>query len=129
MRGRPCEHVAYAERLLLPDGTEELVGDPPPALCDDCPEHQMEEPPVRHVTVVRDYRGRHYEDEAAPPPPAEPVAEPVAVLPAEPVAEAEDPYFALQRQQAWEDEQERKALRRRGPGGPSLKPEDFGLRP
>jgi hypothetical protein len=59
MRGRPCARVAYAELLLLPDGTEELVGDPPPTLCDSCPERDNPNPPVRYVVVRLDYRGSH----------------------------------------------------------------------
>src|SRR5215211_5794307 len=62
---RNCQRVAWAERLLLLDGREELVGQPPPTLCDTCPVHEREVPSVLYVEVRRDYRG--YDDEAAAP--------------------------------------------------------------
>ncbi len=89
---RPCEHVAHTEVELV-DGTLTLVkGVPPPPLCDSCPHRDSEAPPIRYVKVRRN---------AYATPEAGPVAEPVAVLPAVPVAEAEpepeDPIVAMQR--------------------------------
>lgn len=56
---RSCRVVAWTERLLLPDGTEEVRGHPPAPLCEACPERDNPEAPPRHVQIVKDYRGRY----------------------------------------------------------------------
>ncbi len=112
---RPCERTYHTEVEQV-GGEEVLVkGTPPPPLCVSCPHRDSEARPINHVTVLRNAY-------AAPEDEATPEAQPAR--PVEP--EPEDPYFAQLRQQAWEDDQERKALRR-GPGGPQIRPEDFGL--
>jgi hypothetical protein len=112
---RPCVGIYHTEVELV-GGEENLVkGTPPPPLCVSCPHRDSEARPINHVTVLRNAY-------AAPEDEATPEAQPAR--PVEP--EPEDPYFAQLRQQAWEDDQERKALRR-GPGGPQIRPEDFGL--
>lgn len=70
---RPCAITVHTERLLLPGGREETIGDPPPALCSSCPERANPRPRTRHVEVVLDHRGRfgsgepHAEDAVASP--------------------------------------------------------------
>jgi hypothetical protein len=58
---RPCKRIAWAERTLLPGGREELVGDPPPTLCDSCPELDNPAPPINYIVVVRDCRGGDFD--------------------------------------------------------------------
>jgi len=47
---RPCqEPVAMTQKRLMPDGTVEVSGEPPPPLCDACPERDNPKAPIRHV--------------------------------------------------------------------------------
>jgi hypothetical protein len=54
---RYCWRSATTELILHPDGTQERIGSPPPPLCASCPEQSNSRPGVRHIEVVRDYRG------------------------------------------------------------------------
>ena len=65
--------MARAEQYVLPDGRVLEVGDPMPTLCDTCPVHDMEVPPVMRVVVRLDYRNYGEDPGAAPdgPPPWE----------------------------------------------------------
>ena len=56
---RYCMRVVTTELVLHPDGREEQIGNPPPELCDSCPERSNPTPRVRHVEVVLDRRGLH----------------------------------------------------------------------
>ena len=49
---RPCqEPVAMTQKRLMPDGTVEVSGEPPPPLCDACPERDNPKAPIRHIVV------------------------------------------------------------------------------
>jgi hypothetical protein len=133
---RPCERVAHTEVELV--GGEEILvkGTPPPPLCDSCPHRDSEARPINHVRVVRNAYASEATDSVETVtnvtvlPEAEP--EPVAVPVAEAVPEPEDPIFAMQRRylaQMAEDDRAAGVRKSTGPGGPSLKPEDFGIRP
>ncbi len=56
--GRYCRRIYHTELIILPDGREVVTGEQPLPLCDTCPEHQKDEPRIRHIEVKRDYR-RH----------------------------------------------------------------------
>ena len=47
-RGRP---TTTSQHRLMPDGTVEVSGEPPPAFCDGCPERGADGPPL-HLAVV-----------------------------------------------------------------------------
>jgi hypothetical protein len=49
---RPCqEPVAMTQKRLMPDGSVEVSGEPPPPLCDACPERDNPKAPIRHIVV------------------------------------------------------------------------------
>jgi hypothetical protein len=50
---RPCKGpVTWSQRRLMPDGTVEVSGEPPPPpLCEDCPERDNPNAPIRHIVV------------------------------------------------------------------------------
>ena len=49
---RPCqEPVAMTQKRLMPDGTVEVSGEPPPPLCDACPERDNPKAPIRYIEV------------------------------------------------------------------------------
>ena len=54
---RPCGRFYWTRRVLHPDGTEEIRGDPPPPLCSACPERDNPQRRVRHIEVVCNRRG------------------------------------------------------------------------
>lgn len=47
--------VVFTERRLMPDGTEEVRGTPPPPLCEGCPERDNPKAPIRHIVVKHGY--------------------------------------------------------------------------
>jgi hypothetical protein len=49
---RPCKGpITMSQRRLLPSGDVEVSGEPPPPLCDACPERDNPEAPIRHIEV------------------------------------------------------------------------------
>jgi hypothetical protein len=49
---RPCKGpITMSQRRLMPDGSVEDSGDPPPTLCDACPERDNPKAPIRHIVV------------------------------------------------------------------------------
>ena len=49
---RPCKGpVAMTQKRLMPDGTVEVSGEPPPPLCDACPTRDDPKAPIRHLEV------------------------------------------------------------------------------
>jgi hypothetical protein len=53
---RPCkEPVAMTQKRLMPDGTVEVSGEPPPPLCDACPENDNPKAPIRHIEVLHGF--------------------------------------------------------------------------
>jgi hypothetical protein len=49
---RPCqEPVAMTQKRLMPDGSVEVSGEPPPPLCDACPTRDDPKAPIRHIEV------------------------------------------------------------------------------
>ena len=52
---RPCKGpITMTQKRLMPDGTVEVTGEPPPPLCDACPERDNPEV-VRHLEVRHDF--------------------------------------------------------------------------
>jgi hypothetical protein len=39
------------QKRLMPDGSVEVSGEPPPPLCDACPERDNPKAPIRHIEV------------------------------------------------------------------------------
>ena len=53
---RSCqEPVAMTQKRLMPDGTVEVSGEPPPPLCDACPERDNPKAPIRHIEVLHGF--------------------------------------------------------------------------
>ena len=53
---RPCQGpVAMTQKRLMPDGTLEVSGEPPPPLCDACPERDNPKAPIRHIEVLHGF--------------------------------------------------------------------------
>src|SRR5215211_6010781 len=49
---KPCKGpITWSERRLMPDGSVEVSGEPPPPLCDACPERDNPKAPIRHFVV------------------------------------------------------------------------------
>jgi hypothetical protein len=49
---RPCrEPIAMTQKRLMPDGSVEVSGEPPPPLCDTCPEHNNPKAGIRQLEV------------------------------------------------------------------------------
>jgi hypothetical protein len=49
---KPCKGpIAMSQRRLMPDGSVEVSGEPPPPLCDACPERDNPKAPIRHIVV------------------------------------------------------------------------------
>jgi hypothetical protein len=49
---RPCKGpVTWSQRRLMPDGSVEVSGNPPPPLCDACSERDNPKAPIRHIVV------------------------------------------------------------------------------
>ena len=50
---KPCKGpITWSQHRLMPDGnTVEVSGEPPPALCDGCPERGADGPPL-HLAVM-----------------------------------------------------------------------------
>lgn len=141
---QPCAKApARTERVLLPGGTEQAVGAPPPPLCSSCPTWEASRRPIRWVEVVRDLRNRHGGHEGAMS---------AATLPSVAPALASEGYGSPQSADgptppepeegdglpaAWPadhparlalEEREPPARRSRNPAaGSSISPEDFGL--
>ena len=50
--GRQCKGpITMSQRRLLPSGEVEVSGEPPPPLCDACPERDNPNAPIRHVIL------------------------------------------------------------------------------
>jgi hypothetical protein len=50
---KPCKGpITTSQHRLMPDGTVEVSGEPPPALCDACPERHNPDAPIDHVAVL-----------------------------------------------------------------------------
>ena len=44
---KPCKGpITTSQHRLMPDGSVEVSGEPPPALCDGCPERGADGPPL-----------------------------------------------------------------------------------
>ena len=49
---KPCKGpITTSQHRLVPDGTVKVSGEPPPALCDGCPELGADGPPL-HLAVL-----------------------------------------------------------------------------
>jgi hypothetical protein len=49
---KPCKGpITMSQRRLMPDGSVEVSGEPPPPLCDACPERDNPKAPIRHIVV------------------------------------------------------------------------------
>jgi hypothetical protein len=49
---KPCQKpTTMSQHRLMPDGTVEFSGEPPPALCDGCPKREADGPPL-HLAVL-----------------------------------------------------------------------------
>jgi hypothetical protein len=49
---KPCKGpITWSERRLMQDGSVEVSGEPPPPLCDACPERDNPKAPIRHIVV------------------------------------------------------------------------------
>ena len=49
---RPCKGpITMTQKRLMPDGTVEVIGEPPPQLCDACPERSNPKAPIRHLEL------------------------------------------------------------------------------
>ena len=48
---KPCQKPTTSQHRLMPDGRVEVSGEPPPALCDGCPERGADGPPL-HLAVL-----------------------------------------------------------------------------
>ena len=54
--GRPCKGpITMSQRRLLPSGEVEVSGEPPPPLCDACPERDNPKAPIRHIEVLHGF--------------------------------------------------------------------------
>ena len=40
-----------SQRRLMPDGSVEVSGEPPPPLCPTCPDRDNPDAPIRHIVV------------------------------------------------------------------------------
>ena len=48
----PCKgSITMSQRRLMPDGSVEVSGERPAALCDACPERDNPKAPIRHIEV------------------------------------------------------------------------------
>jgi hypothetical protein len=53
---RPCKGpITMSQRRLLPSGDVEVSGEPPPPLCDACPERDNPEASIRHIEVLHGF--------------------------------------------------------------------------
>jgi hypothetical protein len=53
---RPCKGpITTTQKRLKPDGTVEVSGEPPPPLCDACPERDNPKAPIRHIEVLHGF--------------------------------------------------------------------------
>jgi hypothetical protein len=53
---KPCQGpVTTTQKRLMPDGTLEVSGEPPPPLCDACPERDNPKAPIRHIEVLHGF--------------------------------------------------------------------------
>ena len=53
---KPCQGpVTTTQKRLMPDGTLEVSGEPPPPLCDACPECDHPKAPIRHIEVLHGF--------------------------------------------------------------------------
>ena len=54
---KPCRRgpITTSQHRLMPDGTVEVTGELPPALCDGCPERDNPEAPIRHIEVLHGF--------------------------------------------------------------------------
>jgi hypothetical protein len=53
---RPCKGpITTTQKRLMADGTVEVSGEPPPPLCDACPERDNPNSPIRHVEVLHGF--------------------------------------------------------------------------
>ena len=53
---KPCKGpITRSQRRLMPDGSVEVSGELPPALCDACPERDNPKAPIRHIEVLHGF--------------------------------------------------------------------------
>ena len=53
---RPCKGpITMSQRRLLPSGDVEVSGEPPPPLCDACPERDNPKAPIRHIEILHGF--------------------------------------------------------------------------
>jgi hypothetical protein len=53
---KPCQGpVTTTQKRLMPDGTLEVSREPPPPLCDACPERDNPKAPIRHIEVLHGF--------------------------------------------------------------------------
>jgi hypothetical protein len=49
---KPCKGpITTSHRSLMPDGSVEVSGEPPPPLCEACPTRDDPKAPIRHIEV------------------------------------------------------------------------------
>ena len=49
---KPCKGpITMSQRRLMPDGSVEVSGEPPPPLCPTCPDRDNPDAPIRHIVV------------------------------------------------------------------------------
>ncbi len=68
---KPCKGpITMSQRRLMPDGSVEVSGEPPPALCDGCPERGADGPPLHLAGLYgfprQETCGKLRESKAAP---------------------------------------------------------------
>ena len=69
---KPCQKPITMSRCwLMPDGTVEVSGEPPPPLCDACPKRDNPKAPIRHIVVKHGFPqdatpGRSWTPKASP---------------------------------------------------------------
>jgi hypothetical protein len=57
---KPCKGpITMSQRRLMPDGSVEVSGEPPPPLCDACPERDNPKAPIRHIVVKHGFPPGH----------------------------------------------------------------------
>ena len=53
---KPCQKpTTMSQHRLMPDGSVEVTGELPPALCDACPERDNPKAPIRHIELLHGF--------------------------------------------------------------------------
>ena len=54
---KPCRRgpITTSQHRLLPSGEVKVTGEPPPPLCDACPERDNPKAPIRHIEVLHGF--------------------------------------------------------------------------